>query len=216
MALLKDVRLLLIIGLAILCLIALKMCSTAYVDESLAVNGADSKNGVAAVEKISATVGENETSESADSITDTSTADTSTNSTQTATTTEQVEVVADKAVQEATAVVANQEPEEPKAEVVAAVTQAAPSATEATPTAAVEASTASASDSATITASPVAQGAMESVVVEKINLRKKADTGSFFTDFKTDISSVENGMYQYRTKVERAQGLMDKIKSPGQ
>lgn len=63
---------------------------------------------------------------------------------------------------------------------------------------------------------PVIAAEMPPIEVDKIVLRDPSATGSAIADLKADISSLENGLYQYSEKSDRVSSLINKIKGIAQ
>lgn len=210
MTLLKDVRFLLIIGLAILCLMALKMCSDPNEGQVTAVNELKSEENASAEKVAEADAG------SAAAVETTDADKTTVEAAQEATAKEVTETTAQTNVTEetteavavaSTAVESAVEEDAAKAE-PAAETESAAQATET-----LETETAAADEGNTDTA-VVSDSSSVVYQVEPIVIRDAAASGNFVPDLKTDISSVKNGMHQYGTKLEHIKALLNKL-NPG-
>lgn len=222
MTLLKDVRLLLIIGLAILCLIALKMCASTYEPMSTTDTSTTDTSSAGVVaesaekdsEAATVTAEESATAEAtekteqvaeSEEVTETAeVAETAENST--AAVSDEAETVVEEIVsEEAIAASAGDltadgaATEEASAEV--ASTEAAP-----TEDAAAEPVTAQIQSVVPVVEPVVAAD------VEPIILRDLSASGEFMPDFNADVESVQDGLTQYSDKLEAAKTLLDKLK----
>ncbi len=205
MALLKDVRLLLIIGTAILCLMALKMCSTEYPADVSSADGVatDAKTVVGDAGK-----GASESDQkSEESEADSAIAKVAVVATE--------EAAPEQVEQEQVATEQVVTPEKADVEVADA---AAGNTQETTKANVVAENNTAADDTSTAEAVPAFEvvaidrtSADIPVEVKKIVLRDAADTGQDITDLKADLNSVKNGMRQYNEKAEVARTLLEKI-----
>lgn len=219
MALLKDVRLLLIIATAILCLIALKMCSTEYATDVSSTNGVvtDAKTLASTdIDKETSEEGSEGEQNSQQSEADSAIAKVA----EVATEKDAPEPIEPEPVEPEPV-----EPEPVEAEQVAKeqVTDTEEVDVEVAEADNAEENVTAENGNATDNTATAEAGAAAEVVaidrtsadiqveVKKIVFRDAANTGQDIPNLKADINSVKNGMRQYSEKAEVARTLLDKI-----
>jgi hypothetical protein len=211
MALLRDIRLVLIIGLAIICLLALRLCSSEY--QPVAVAPVDTGGSVAEQE----TQAETDTSEPAGEVD----AQAEENAAQ-----ESGVVAAEQSSVEESTMAEAAESEQSQPEQSASAEQATDKDTES----ATDSSDAQASGDVDTVASAQSAGQEQiepvdivpsaidetaATPLKRIVIQAPASSGEFIPDLKTDIDSVQDGMTQYNEKLELIDNIINRVRNPG-
>jgi len=243
MTLLKDVRLLLIIGLAILCLLALRLCSSEYdtgtagttetdaETTAVANNGesGDQQNLVAGADASDEAPASDDTAKSDEAAEAEVVAESDeaaeTESAEETEAAKESEATAEDANAEETATA--EETAEAEGDSAAAESTENESDTakdaEASESGSDEAaasddeSAASDSDSSaqTFEVVPSAIGDPTETSIEMIELNAPAGSGELIPDLQADIESVKDGMLKYNGKLDLIDTIIEKVKNPG-